>query len=155
MSNRALQRSAVLSAFVLLRAVTGFSGDGKAIWDKKQYVSPVNPSQLFLYDTFPKNFSWGVGTGAFQVEGSWKTDGRGPSIWDRYVYSHLRGVNGTDRSTDSYIFLEKDLLALDFLGVSFLSVLNLLATVVSQWNSSSSECARSPVLPCTSGLAGT
>ncbi|XP_032772755.1 beta-klotho [Rattus rattus] len=119
MSKRALQRSAVLSALVLLRAVTGFSGDGKAIWDKKQYVSPVNPSQLFLYDTFPKNFSWGVGTGAFQVEGSWKADGRGPSIWDRYVDSHLRGVNSTDRSTDSYVFLEKDLLALDFLGVSF------------------------------------
>lgn len=119
MSNGALQRSAVLSALVLLRAVTGFSGDGKAIWDKKQYVSPVNPGQLFLYDTFPKNFSWGVGTGAFQVEGSWKADGRGPSIWDRYVDSHLRGVNSTDRSTDSYVFLEKDLLALDFLGVSF------------------------------------
>lgn len=119
MSNRALQRSVLLSAFVLLRAVTGFSGDRSAIWTQKQYVSPVNASQLFLYDTFPKNFFWGVGTGAFQVEGSWQTDGRGPSVWDQFIFTHLRDVNITDKSADSYLFLEKDLLALDFLGVSF------------------------------------
>ncbi|XP_055480278.1 beta-klotho [Psammomys obesus] len=119
MSNRALRRSVLLSAFVLLRAVTGLSGDGKAMWVKKHYVSPVNASQLFLYDTFPKNFFWGVGTGAFQVEGSRQTDGRGPSIWDRFVHARLKGVNSTERSADSYVFLEKDLTALDFLGVSF------------------------------------
>ncbi|CAH6891576.1 Klb [Phodopus roborovskii] len=119
MSIRTLQRSAVLSAFILLRAVSGFSGDGKAIWAKNQYVSPVNASQLFLYDTFPKNFFWGVGTGAFQVEGSWQADERGPSIWDHFIYTYLRDVSSIDKSADSYVFLEKDLLALDFLGVSF------------------------------------
>lgn len=119
MCNRGLQRSAILSAFILLRAVTGFSGDGRAVWSKNPHFSPVNESQLFLYDTFPKNFFWGVGTGAFQVEGNWKTDGKGPSIWDHFIQTHLKNVNGTNSSSDSYIFLEKDLSALDFIGVSF------------------------------------
>lgn len=120
MSTGGLQRSVILSACLLLRAVvTGFSGDGRAIWSKTPNSSPVNESQLFLYDTFPKNFFWGVGTGAFQVEGNWKADGRGPSIWDPFTQTHLKDVNGVNGSSDSYIFLEKDLSALDFIGVSF------------------------------------
>ncbi|XP_043726821.1 beta-klotho isoform X1 [Cervus elaphus] len=119
MSSGGLQRSVILSAFILLRAVTGFSGDGRTIWSKDPNFSPVNESQLFLYDTFPKNFFWGVGTGAFQVEGNWKADGKGPSIWDHFIHTHLKNVNSTNSSSDSYIFLEKDLSALDFIGVSF------------------------------------
>lgn len=108
----------MLSAFILLRAVTGFPGDGRAVWSQNPNLSPVNESQLFLYDTFPKNFFWGVGTGAFQVEGSWKKDGKGLSIWDHFIATHLNG-SSRDGSSDSYIFLEKDLSALDFIGVSF------------------------------------
>ncbi|XP_006895467.1 PREDICTED: beta-klotho, partial [Elephantulus edwardii] len=113
------RRSVILSALILLRAVTGFSGDGQAVWSKNVPFSPVNESQLFLYDTFPQNFLWGVGTGAFQVEGSGKKDGKGPSIWDQFVHTHLKNVNSSDGTSDSYIFLQKDLSALDFLGVSF------------------------------------
>ncbi|KAB0368168.1 hypothetical protein FD755_019934 [Muntiacus reevesi] len=119
MSSGGLQRSVILSVFIILRAVTGFSGDGRATWSKNPNFSPVNESQLFLYDTFPKNFFWGVGTGAFQVEGNWKADGKGPSIWDHFIHTHLKNVNSTSSSSDSYIFLEKDLSALDFIGVSF------------------------------------
>lgn len=119
MSAGGLRRSVILSAFLLLRAVTGLSGDGRAVWSKNPNASPVNESQLFLYDTFPKNFFWGAGTGAFQVEGTREADGRGPSIWDRFAQTHLEDVNGANSSSDSYLFLEKDLSALDFLGVSF------------------------------------
>ncbi|KAM6221771.1 beta-klotho [Rhynchocyon petersi] len=119
MSSGELQRSAILSTLILLRAVTGFPGDGRAVWSRNPHVSPVNESQLFLYDTFPKNFLWGVGTGAFQVEGSWEKDGKGPSIWDQFIHTHLRTVNSSEGASDSYIFLEKDVTALDFLGVSF------------------------------------
>uniref|UniRef100_A0A8C4UK74 Klotho beta n=1 Tax=Falco tinnunculus TaxID=100819 RepID=A0A8C4UK74_FALTI len=62
-------------------------------------------------------FLWGVGTGAFQVEGSWREDGKGSSIWDRFIHSELRDPDSTDG--DSYTLLDKDLSALDFLGVTF------------------------------------
>ncbi|XP_045406499.1 beta-klotho [Lemur catta] len=119
MSRAGPRGAVILPALLLLRAVTGFSGDGRAVWSKIPHLGPVNESQLFLYDTFPKNFFWGVGTGAFQVEGSSKNDGKGPSIWDRFIHTHLKNVNSTNGCSDSYILLEKDLSALDFIGVSF------------------------------------
>uniref|UniRef100_A0A8C5K6I4 Klotho beta n=1 Tax=Jaculus jaculus TaxID=51337 RepID=A0A8C5K6I4_JACJA len=121
MSSRALQRSVMLSALILLRATAagGLPGDGSAVWAENPSVSPVDASQLFVYDTFPENFLWGVGTGAFQVEGSCEEDGKGPSIWDRFIHARPRHVNGINGSSDSCLFLDKDLSALDFLGVSF------------------------------------
>uniref|UniRef100_A0A8C2UNJ1 Klotho beta n=1 Tax=Chinchilla lanigera TaxID=34839 RepID=A0A8C2UNJ1_CHILA len=119
MSRGAPPPAALLAALLLLPAAAGLPGEGSAIWSRNPGASPVNASQLFLHDTFPKNFLWGVGTGAFQVEGSWREDGKGPSIWDRFVRTRLQSVNSTAASSDSYIFLEKDLSALDFLGVSF------------------------------------
>nr|XP_020641833.1 beta-klotho isoform X1 [Pogona vitticeps] len=107
--------SIALWIFLFLQTTTGFDRTGRTIWEKEAGLSPINETQMFLHDTFPPKFLWGVGTSAFQVEGSQRKDGKGPSIWDHFIHSQSFQTDGT---SDSYNLLEKDLSALDFLGVS-------------------------------------
>lgn len=37
--------------------------------------------------SFPASFTWGAASSAYQIEGAWNQDGRGPSIWDTYCHS--------------------------------------------------------------------
>lgn len=37
--------------------------------------------------SFPTNFTWGAASSAYQIEGAWNQDGRGPSIWDTYCHA--------------------------------------------------------------------
>ncbi|XP_006011275.1 beta-klotho [Latimeria chalumnae] len=116
-----LRRLLTLIIMIFVGSVNGDLGEGRAVWKKLSSFNPVNETQLFLYDTFPKDFLWGVGTAAFQVEGAWDKDGKSPSIWDHFVHSQFyRFANVTaDASSNSYRFLDKDLSAMELLGVKF------------------------------------
>ncbi|XP_068596865.1 beta-klotho [Brachionichthys hirsutus] len=94
-------------------------GEGKKIWLQPK-LDPIAKVQSFLRDNFPSGFLWGSGTSAFQTEGAWNQEGKGPSIWDRFTHSTI-GTNfvpeTADVASDSYVRWEEDVEALEYLGV--------------------------------------
>lgn len=60
---------------------------------------------------FPKDFTWGVSTSSYQIEGAWNEDGKGASIWD--VFCHKKGRvknNDTgDLACDHYHRFKEDI----------------------------------------------
>jgi len=61
---------------------------------------------MALAARFPAGFTWGAGTAAFQIEGSWDVDGKGESSWDRFL--HDRGDHNGDVACDSYRLWRSD-----------------------------------------------
>ena len=68
---------------------------------------------------FPRGYTWGAATSAFQVEGSTTVDGRGLSIWDTFAATpgNIRlGATG-DPAADQYRRWEDDLELMAGLGI--------------------------------------
>ncbi|XP_059553519.1 lactase-like protein [Myotis daubentonii] len=75
----------------------------------------------FYYGTFPPGFSWGVGSSAFQTEGAWDQDGKGPSIWDAFTHSGTGKVLGeetADVACNGYYRVQEDVILLRELHVN-------------------------------------
>jgi beta-glucosidase len=68
--------------------------------------------------TFPDNFIWGTATSAYQIEGAWNEDGKGPSIWDEFSHKPGKVVNNEngDVACDHYHRWRDDLDLIKQLG---------------------------------------
>jgi beta-glucosidase len=68
---------------------------------------------------FPEDFVWGCASSAYQVEGAWNEDGKGPSIWDTFVHTPGRIANGEtgDITVDHYHRYKEDVALMKELGL--------------------------------------
>lgn len=86
---------------------------------------------------FPDDFLFGVASAAYQIEGGWNADGKGPNIWDEFTHNHPDRIadheNG-DVGPNSYEFYADDIAAVKSLGVNktFMSYKISFSTINSQ-----------------------
>jgi hypothetical protein len=81
-------------------------------------VLPVSENSNIL--EFPDDFTFGVSSSAFQIEGAWNEDGKSPSIWDTFTHQYTeRVVDGSfaDIGPNSYHLFNDDINAVKFVGV--------------------------------------
>ncbi|XP_050929059.1 LOW QUALITY PROTEIN: lactase/phlorizin hydrolase [Lates calcarifer] len=90
----------------------------KDVWRK--FSSQTNfQRKLYHYGTFPQGFSWGVSSSAYQIEGGWNADGKGPSVWDTFTQKpgSIPGNPNGNVACDSYHRLDEDFYMLRALRV--------------------------------------
>lgn len=108
-----------------VRELRGLSPDDEVIVgsDSPEDGIPLvdDTDDEFLWDTFPTGFRWGAATAAYQIEGAWNEDGKGPSIWDTFCHGggRIRQNATGDVACDSYHLYAQDIANLKTLGVNF------------------------------------
>ncbi len=68
-------------------------------------------ADTFHLEVFGEDFLWGTACAAYQIEGAWDQDGKGPSVWD--AFTHEKGTihnneNG-DQAVDFYYRYKEDI----------------------------------------------
>ncbi|NOK61390.1 MAG: beta-glucosidase [Chloroflexi bacterium AL-W] len=68
---------------------------------------------------FPDTFKWGAATSAYQIEGAWNEDGRGPSIWDYFTRKPgcIEDGSSGDIACDHYHRWQDDIALMKDLGL--------------------------------------
>lgn len=69
---------------------------------------------------FPPGFLFGAATSAYQIEGGWDADGKGPSIWDHFTHrpGRVRYNHNGDRACDTYGNFQTDIDIMRQLGLN-------------------------------------
>lgn len=77
-----------------------------------------SPGQTTPVARFPAGFLWGTATSAYQIEGAVNEDGRGPSIWDRFVRipGKIADHSNADVADDHYHLYKQDVQLMKALG---------------------------------------
>ena len=78
-----------------------------------------DPRAEALARRFPRDFVWGVATSAYQIEGSIRANGRGPSIWDDFCRMPGAIADGSsgEIACDHYHRVQSDLDLMQRLGI--------------------------------------
>ncbi|KAL3616821.1 hypothetical protein CASFOL_039215 [Castilleja foliolosa] len=69
---------------------------------------------------FPDKFIFGSASAAYQVEGAYKEDGKGQTMWDNFTHTHpewIRDHKNGDVTVDSYHLFKEDVQILKNMGV--------------------------------------
>jgi 6-phospho-beta-glucosidase len=68
---------------------------------------------------FPEDFLWGAASSAYQAEGAWNEDGKGPSIWDEFASVPGRTFRGSHGrvAVDHYHRLREDVALMAEMGL--------------------------------------
>lgn len=68
---------------------------------------------------FPEKFIWGAASAAFQVEGGWDADGKGPGIWDAMSDGRIAHGETGQVSCDHYHRYKEDVQLMKKLGLKY------------------------------------
>lgn len=114
-----LQKNVFVTPKLLSLLASEVPSKAKVIWEKFSNQTDFE-RDMYFYGTFSEDFLWGASTSAYQIEGGWDADGKGPSIWDNFT--HIPGnINNNDTgdiACDSYNKLDEDLYLLRALRVN-------------------------------------
>jgi beta-glucosidase len=68
---------------------------------------------------YPKNFTWGVATSAWQIEGGHLANGKGPSIWDAFaqIPGRIHAGDTAEIACDHYHRFREDVALMASLGI--------------------------------------
>jgi len=109
--------SALIAYFYLQNVV---KGDGKLFVYPKVFSDEARDE--FVTGSFPESFEFGSATAAYQIEGAWNVDGKGPNIWDTWSHDpakHVfRGETGDD-ADKSYYLWDRDVQMMQEVGAKF------------------------------------
>ncbi|WP_342588246.1 GH1 family beta-glucosidase [Hymenobacter wooponensis] len=83
------------------------------------FFPPTSPD-LFTRADFGSDFHWGVSAAAYQTEGAWNLDGKGPSIWDDFVRrkGKIKRAETAEVAADFYLRWANDLMLMQQMGIS-------------------------------------